>query len=76
MTKAWDEFWYKRQEPVASERAPAPPGHTWVRFTVKCTHCHLPFEAGDEIIVEDHWADRIERIGSGHRITDNLHKES
>lgn len=48
---------------------PAPPGKVWVRFVTDCIHCHLPMKAGDEIMVESHWADSIEAIGSGHRIT-------
>lgn len=80
MAKAWDDFWFRKQREVAgplsaavpatSGRPPAPAGHTWVRFTADCIHRHLPYQAGDEIIVEDHWADSIEAIGSGHRITD------
>jgi hypothetical protein len=62
MVKHW------MNEPAVSLRA-APEGKVWVRFTVDCLHTGLPFKAGDEIMVDDHWADSIEAIGSGHRIT-------
>ena len=52
-------------------RESAPAGKVWVRFVVDCTHCHLPFKAGDEIVVEEHWAQSIETIGSGYRIQDS-----
>jgi hypothetical protein len=70
MAKAWDEFPIKRKA-----KAPDKPELVRVRFVVDCIHCHLPFKAGDEIMVEPHWADSIERIGSGHRIT-NHNEES
>jgi hypothetical protein len=47
------------------------PGKVRVRFTTHHTHAGLPFEPGDEITIESHWADSIERLGSGHRIEDS-----
>ena len=69
MSKPWPEP-LKRKQPK-----PDPMAMVRVRFVKDCTHCHLPFAAGDEIMVESHWADSIEAIGSGHRVPDN-HKES
>lgn len=42
-----------------------------VRFLVDCIHSHLPMKAGEDILVEPHWADSIERIGSGVRVVDS-----
>ncbi len=64
----------RHDKPVAIQR-PTPEGKVWVRFKVDCIHCGLPFAAGDEIMVEHHWADSIEAIGSGHRITHQPTKE-
>lgn len=63
MTKPWSEV-IKRSKPPQDDRV-------LVRFTMDCTHCGLPMTAGDDILVEPHWADRIEAIGSGHRITNH-----
>jgi hypothetical protein len=42
------------------------------RFTCEHTHTHmgLPFSKGDEINIDPAWADVIEAMGSGHRLTD------
>jgi len=58
----------KFDKPVATEKV-APEGKVWVRFAIACIHDHKPFQPGDEICVDSHWADSIEAIGSGHRIT-------
>ena len=45
-----------------------------VRFRFTCehihTHMHLPYTSGDEILIDPAWADVIEAMGSGHRLTD------
>ncbi len=54
-----------------------PDGKVRIRFTCSHTHTHcgLPFTAGDEILVDPHWADAIEAMGTGHRVPDLPTKE-
>lgn len=61
--------------PEMKSDAPGPMTKVRLRFTAAHTHAGLPFVAGDEITIESHWADSIERLGTGHRITDNEPKE-
>ena len=54
---------------------PDPMAKVRFRFTAAHTHAGLPFAAGDEITIESHWAESIERLGTGHRITNTDSKE-
>jgi len=61
--------------PEIKRDAPGPLDKVRVRFTGAHTHAGLPFEVGDEIVIESHWAEAIERFGTGHRISDTESKE-
>ena len=75
MTKGARPETIGRPVDAAPAKAADPTAKVRVRFLRDHTHAGRSYKAGEETLLDSHWADSIERFGTGHRLPDPERKE-